>query len=144
MFNETETIYSALLAGQLVSYGTIGLNEDDALTTYIYDPPISVPIALPLNQPHTLTSTQIGNDATSYPFSQEHTYLGRENINVAAGNFETCKISIKTTIDGFTQEVQTWYVANGPYRGIHVKSEFELPVIGMASSEATQIQADFK
>lgn len=142
--NETDLIYSARVGGDHVTYGSQGRNENDAPTTYRFDPPLSVPVALALNQAYTAQSVMSGSDQSRFDFEQESTYLGRESLRVAAGSFDTCKVSIKTTMDRFSQVVETWYVASGPYRGLHIKSEFELPMVGKIVSEATHVEASFK
>lgn len=142
--NETDLIYSARVGGDHVTYGGQGRNEDDALVTYRYDPPLNVPVALAVNQAYTAKSVMSDSDQSRVDFAQESTYRGRETIRVPAGSFDTCKVSIKTTMGQYSQVVETWYVADGPNRGLHIKSEFDLPMVGKVVSEATHVEANFK
>ena len=68
------------------------------------------------------------------------TYIGRETITVPAGTFETCHT---TRTSNFSGETHHWTVAEGPYKGLSVMTEWST-ASGASRAAATVITADWK
>ena len=134
-----------------------------------YVPGLAAPISLAAGQTYTSPAVQTyqqfattsrpdpitdpGRVTYSYPpisggqtflperVSSQLTYVGRETITVPAGTFATCHIS---TPSG-NYQAEEWRVAEGPYKGVVVKSRSTATgFTDTSTSEAKQISASWK
>lgn len=89
-----------------------------------------------VDEPYTTTFT--GSISGTQTWTQ--TYLGREEITVPAGTFETCAIEIDY---GGGDHLRTWVAAHGPYRGLPVYEE-ELDEGDLTRLEAISIEVTIR
>lgn len=138
--------YSAFVGDQYVGYGAKDVNGSGQVTLAVrYVPPMGFPRAMEQGKPYSASSRltfDVGGSG-DYDVSMTQTYLGQETISVPAGDFQTCKIRIETTVLGTTSVVDGWYVASGAYHGLQVQTRTNNMGI-QSTARATQLSADFK
>jgi hypothetical protein len=124
--------YSKLSGANVLTSGlvttTTVLGFSFAATSYM-TPPISWPAAPTLNTPYTSTYTVTTEATATTPGSTSTqtvttTFLGVEQVSVAAGTFAACKTKTETVAGTSAATVSySWSVASGRLKGHSLKSE---------------------
>ena len=127
-------------------------SANDAIRYQVYEPALSEPVALGPNETYRSPTSQSTSAMLSIVFNAngipvvpnpprsgegsqqvntttQLTYVGRESVTVPAGQFETCHVI--TGEAGVGQ--QAWRVADGPYKGLTVKTQ------GLTTDGATYV-----
>lgn len=95
----------------------------------VFTPGIATPVTIPLNRPYTGRYNQISSTAglgTSSTTAnvQTITYQGRESIQTAFGEFETCKMEYNTQAGDTPAKVtRDWVIASGKFTGLLAQRE---------------------
>ena len=99
-------------------------------TQTIFTPPITVPLALPLNQPHASSYTATTGSGSSVLSTskqvQTATYMGRETVTTAFGTFRTCKMEYRVDVSGPAPTSVgrlEWVIASGKFTGLIAQSQ---------------------
>lgn len=130
-FNSTpfRNTYTNNADGMNYVHGHSG-GSGDVYVRYIYEetytPALAVPLAIPLNRPHTASYSNDNKNNiqnTTTQVVQTTAYLGRETIQTAFGTFETCKMQYTIQRNGGQPEVNTdWVIATGKLTGLIAQS----------------------
>ena len=95
----------------------------------VFTPGIATPVTIPLNRPYTgrynqISSTAGGGTLSTIAHVQTITYQGRESIQTAFGQFETCKMEYNTQAGDTPAKVtKDWVIASGKFTGLVAQSE---------------------
>lgn len=139
-FDFTSKAYTARTGdAEVTEYGMLSLASAmmPEMRT-VYSPPyVERMYALAVGEAYTATRTgtytySVNGTPSSYTSNDTSTttYLGRETVTVAAGNYEACKF--ETTSGPTTAPSTNWYLVG---KGIHLKS-----VSGSSTTEATSVR----
>lgn len=117
-------IFKDLIDGNTLLYGTIASG-----VTTTYEPPLSIPVSLPLAQAvdRAYQARVVSAGVTTFfAVTQSITYEGRETLQTPVGTFNTCRVLaiITTTSNGGAPVLvsgRSWIAAEGPYRGQRLK-----------------------
>lgn len=128
----TVKTYSQLTSSTYSTYGaTVSLTVPglgNYMLTSSFTPAIQYPVTLAANTPFQQTYTTKSDSssamvpaATDVAQTTTLTFLGVENVTVAAGTFLACKTKTDTLVNGITGTAMAWTVAAGRYQGLNLK-----------------------
>ena len=128
----TVKTYSQLTSSTYSTYGaTVSLTVPglgNYMLTSSFTPAIQYPVTLAANTPFQQTYTTKSESslvmvpaATDVTQTTTLTFLGIENVTVAAGTFSACKTKTDTLVNGITGTALAWTVAAGRYQGLNLK-----------------------
>lgn len=136
--------YYDFVGGTMYTYGA----QDDGVKETL-SPAHQFPINMEQGKTYTSTSTVMPDGMQPYTQTVQETFQGFETVTVPAGTFKTCKVAVVTTTPVGNVAAWVWAAADGPYHGLMVKNEVEMPAIAGMSfpntvTEAVSLEANFK
>lgn len=123
--------YSNVVGTEALTYGLVTTTTivgfSFAITSY-FTPPTAWPLTPTLNTPYRTTSTVTTEATATSPASSSAqtvttTFLGVEQVSVAAGTFAGCKYKTDSTAGATTTSSFSYIVATGRLKGHILKQE---------------------
>ena len=126
-----------------LGYGYVTTSTSGAVTSY-FTPATTRPSSPALNTPYRQTYSRTTEatstaDESRTTITEVVTYLGIEQISLAAGTFSACKTRTETTSEGASVTRFQWNVAEGRLKGLGL---LQTDTNGKKALEATVVQVN--